>query len=77
MVGFLTLPTSRILIVAQRPDSEPAFFASLTNSSDATTYFRLGIGNGQGATTPADRYLLDLVLNSNYLVVTRFSHPTA
>ena len=45
-------------------------FASMTNAADST--FRLGIGNGAGATNTSGQFPQDLVLNSNYTVVTRF-----
>jgi hypothetical protein len=80
-VNFTALPTMVGAYFAHFKDTNSGaatgfgarVFASLTNSSDPSTYFRLGIGNGAGATNTSGQVPKDLVLNSNYLVVTRFS----
>jgi len=79
-VNFSALPTMAGTYFAHFRDENTGaatgfggrVWASTTNSSDPSTYFRLGIANGSGATNTSGQFPMDLVLNSNYTVVTRF-----
>jgi hypothetical protein len=79
-VNFSALPTESGSYFAHFKDGGPVsatsgfggrVWASTLNA--ASGQFRLGIGNGQGATNNTGQFPMDLVLNSNYTVVTSFA----
>ena len=80
--NFSALPTDGGAYIAHFKDTNTGaatgfgarVWASTLNA--ATGDFRLGIGNGGAATNTSGQFPLDLVLNSNYTVVTRFVPST-
>jgi len=79
--NFSTLPGNSPTYFAHFKDTnigiltgfEGRIFAMTNNVADPTTEFRLAIGNGTGANAGnVVEYPMDLVLNSNYMVVARY-----
>jgi hypothetical protein len=77
-VNFSTLPTVAGSYFAHFKDTNSGaatgfggrVWTSTTNAAPGA--FRLGIGNGATATNTSGQFPMDLVLNSNYNIVTRF-----
>ncbi|HEY1718696.1 MAG TPA: immunoglobulin domain-containing protein [Verrucomicrobiae bacterium] len=71
-IQFTTLPDATGAYFAHFKDNTTfGFFGRVWASSNSPTTYRIGIGNSSGATATTAPLPQDLVLNSNYTVVTR------